>query len=474
MHGRIELQSELGKGAVFSFTISLPIADVDSDEEIFYDSLKGMRALVVDDNLTCSNVMQQQLQAWGLDSHGLLKSNEVLSELAQAIADGHPYDVVLIDMHMPDLDNLDLDTPEMSLSVMQQSKRHVSALQGLQLCKVIRADKQFDALAIMILTSAGLDEEQVLAFGAGVDAYVRKPVRRSNFYQALCHAKNRDGAGKQLQRIQVKAAAAAVFDACILLAEDNDVNQTVATTLLQEFGCNVRVAEDGREAIHAYLHGGIDLILMDCQMPVLDGYDACKRIRQLEKEAADHRVGKLPIIALTAHAMRGDREECLNAGMDDYLSKPFSREQLLTLLHQYLPDYCKQVEFSDAPRSNNVQHDDSNSPALDVAVLKLLPGGSAMLEKVLTMFLSSMAELMAQMKSGVEQQSSDQVRRASHTLKSSSAMVGAMALSELCKDIEAVSAKDGLVGVDCMVQEAGKLARRVEDEIRASYVPLQA
>jgi len=464
MHGRIELQSELGKGSVFSFDVRLPIVDVDSDEEIFHDSLKGMRALVVDDNLTCSDVMQKQLQAWGLDSHGLLKSNEVLSELAQGIADGHPYDVVLIDMHMPDLDSLDMDRSGMRMPDMS----------GLQLCKVIRADKQFDALAIMILTSAGLDEEQVLALGAGIDAYVRKPIRRSEFYQALCHAKNRDGARKQLQHIQVKAAAAEVFDACVLLAEDNDVNQTVAITLLQEFGCNVRVALDGREAIHAYLHGGIDLILMDCQMPVLDGYDACKRIRQLEKEAADYRVGKLPIIALTAHAMPGDREVCLNAGMDDYLSKPFSREQLLTMLHLYLPDYCKQVEFSDAPRSKNVQHDDSNSPALDVAVLKLLPGGSAMLEKVLTMFLNSMAELMAQMESGVEKQSSDQVMRASHTLKSSSAMVGAMALSELCKNIEAVSAKDGLVGVDCMVQEARKAARSVEAEIRANYLPLQA
>ncbi len=480
MGGEITLQSEFGKGSVFSFNISLPIIDADSDEAIFHGTLKGMRALVVDDNLTCSTTMQQQLQAWGLSSRGLLQAKGVIAELTQGIADGHPYDVVLVDMHMPDAQVSDSSMSDLSQSSLnlsdstpadlKQNQQHASELHGLQLCKAIRADQQFDALAIMVLTSAGLDEEQVLAFGAGIDAYVRKPIRRAQFYQSLCHAKQRDGAGQQLQRIRSKVAEAEVFDACVLLAEDNEVNQTVAKTLLQEFGCNVRIALDGREAIHAYLHGGIDLILMDCQMPVLDGYDACRRIRQLEKEAADYRTGQLPIIALTAHAMRGDREICLRAGMDDYLSKPFSRQQLLKILHVHLPDYCKQVEFSPAPRAVQQHDDESSHAAIDAEALQLLPGGSVMLKKVLTMFLTSLAELMTAMETGIEQADSDQVMRASHTLKSSSAMVGAMALSKLCKEIEAVSANDGLIGVDCMVQEARKAAQRVEIEVRAQYL----
>ncbi len=452
MGGEITVQSELGTGSVFSFNLVLPVVDADSDATILHDSLKGMRALVVDDNETASKSMQRQLKAWGLSSDALLLANDVLPSLDQGLADGDAYDVVLIDMHMPD--------------------RQASELHGLQLCKAIRADGRFDKLAIMILISAGLDEEKVLAFGAGIDAYVRKPIRRAAFYQALCHAKGKTGAGQQLQHIRVQAAEAEVFDACVLLAEDNEVNQTVAKTLLQEFGCNVRIAMHGREAIHAYLHGGIDLILMDCQMPVLDGYDASRRIRQLEQEAADYRDDKLPIIALTAHAMRGDREVCLKAGMDDYLSKPFSREQLLNMLHLHLPDHCKQVEFSPAPptRKHEQKTDEGESTLLDAAVLKLLPGGSAMLEKILKMFLTSLAELMAAMQNGIEQHDADQVKHASHTLKSSSAMIGALSLSELCQQIETVSAEAELAGVDCMVQEAAKVAQRLEVKIRSKYL----
>jgi len=374
---------------------------------------------------------------------------------------------LLIDMHMPDLFD------ESSESSADVSERHRSALYGLELCKAIRANKELDGLAMMVLTSAGLDEEQVLAFGRGVDAYVRKPIRRTPFYQALCHAKHRGGAGKQLQGIRVKTAEAEVFDACILLAEDNEVNQTVAKTLLQELGCNVRVALNGREAIHAYLHGGIDLILMDCQMPVLDGYDACKRIRQLEQEAADYRSARLPIVALTAHAMRGDREVCLNAGMDDYLSKPFSREQLVNMLHLYLPDYCKQVECSPAPRSSQQKGEEEEEEVvsvLDAEVLKLLPGDSAMLDKILTMFLSGLDDLMKLMESGVDQKDAGKVMHASHTLKSSSAMIGAAALSGLCKEIETISGNDNLAGVACMVQEARKAAQQLETEIRTHYL----
>ncbi|MDQ6969101.1 MAG: response regulator [Mariprofundus sp.] len=452
MGGEITVQSELGIGSVFSFSLVLSVADADSDATILHDSLKGMRALLVDDNETASKSMQRQLQAWGLISDALVLANDVLPRLSQGLADGDAYDVVLIDMHMPD--------------------RPASELHGLQLCEAIRADGRFVKLAIMILMSAGLDEEKVLAFGAGIDACVRKPIRRAGFYQALCHAKGKTGAVQQLQHIRVQAAEAEVFDACVLLAEDNEVNQTVAKTLLQEFGCNVRIAMDGREAIHAYLHGGIDLILMDCQMPVLDGYDASKRIRQLEQEAADYRDDKLPIIALTAHAMRGDREVCLKAGMDDYLSKPFSREQLLNMLHLHLPDHCKQVEFSAAPptRKHGQKTDERESMLLDAAVLKLLPGGSAMLEKILKMFLTSLAELMAAMQNGIEQHDADQVKHASHTLKSSSAMIGAQSLSELCQQIETVSSEAELAGVDCMVQEAAKLAQRLDVKIRSKYL----
>jgi len=220
----------------------------------------------------------------------------------------------------------------------------------------------------------------------------------------------------------------AFIDACILLVEDNDVNQMITSTMLEELGCRTLLASNGKEAIHAFVQGGIDLILMDCQMPVLDGYDATREIRKLE-HVDGNMMRRMPVVALTAHAMRGDREVCLKAGMDDYMSKPFSKEKLIEKLRSHLPNQGKMMVGQGVESADDMA---VKGRVLDRAVIDFLPGDSAMLQKVLRMFLKNLPELMGQMKQGLEKGDADQMMRASHTLKSSSAMVGAMALSALC------------------------------------------
>ena len=458
MGGEIEVQSEVGKGSVFSFEIDLPRSDSDAsiDEILLHDSLKGLRALIVDNNASCANNMHNQLQAWGLSCHSLTAETAVLPEILQAEADGNAYDVLLIDMHINNVDR-----------------------NAAQLCHAIRqsnsSEKNIAALGIVMLTSSALDEDQIMASNLGIDAYVSKPVRQSELYQALCHATQGDGASHQLHRIQPEISTVKIFDACVLLAEDNEVNQIVAKTLLEEFGCRVQLATDGRQAIHTYLYGDIDLILMDCQMPVLDGYDASRRIRQLEKEASDYRDEKLPIIALTAHAMLGDKEICFEAGMNGYLTKPFSREQLHDILAQYLPEHCRHararsVQNNQVSQQPATELAEDNNMILDEQRLKLLPGGAAMLQKVLNMFLKNSETLVKSMQTGIEKHDASQIMRAAHTLKSSSAMIGAMALSKLCKDIEAITKKDELAGVECMVQEVVKAKQLVSQELHAKYL----
>jgi len=443
MDSEIHLQSEPGRGSAFNFELELPITDEkEPDNEVLLDDLKGTHVLVIDDNLTSCKVLHHQLEAWGISCRTLQHSHQVLAELSRAKTDGHPYDVVLLDTDMPEMD-------------------------GTELIQGIRADASFASLPVIMLTYGDMDAKKAQTSATDIDVNLSKPVHQSMLYQSLMRALRLDDTESSPQAEQPCHASMGVIEARVLLAEDNDINLTIAKTLLEEFGCSVLAFSDGQQAVDAFLKGGVDLILMDCQMPVMDGYKATRKIRQLEKEAVQNITGRVPIIALTAHAMHGDKELCLNAGMDDYLTKPFSREGLWEILHRYLPEHWKMPA---GQPDEQAPETDRDTGILDAKIISLLPGGPAMLHKVLNMFLESMTKLIAEMASGLEQEDAKQIMHASHSLKSSSAMVGAMELSELCKDIEAITRKGGLAGVEGMVREVRKASQRVENEIRTVYL----
>jgi len=458
MGGSITAESEPGKGSKFVVDIEFERADESRDTMLPCDAWQGMRALIVDASVASAHVLSNQLLAWGIRTELLHEEAQVIAALNKAQSDGDAYDMLLMDMHISDGGVLPL----------------------VHQLRAVEADRV--ATPILLMTSCSLDEQQVVEADICVDALIAKPVRQSSLYQGVCDVLNGHRALLSTQPHNSQPVGADALDACVLLAEDHDVNQMIAQELLEAFGCRVKLAVDGMQAVQVFQDsaiGTIDVILMDCQMPKLDGYDACREIRALEQH------GHVPIIALTAHAMQGDKEQCLDAGMDDYLSKPFTREQLFEMLLKHLPESCqrgclptndaeaeKGVDMTNAMQSSNKQpcQTMAKETVIDDSVVQLLPGGPDMAKKVFRMFLKSLDGLMQDMEAGVRQSDTDQIMRAAHTLKSSSAMLGALALAQQCQNIEKVARAEGLSDLASMVEEARQTAQKVVLEIDRVYL----
>ena len=308
---------------------------------------------------------------------------------------------------------------------------------GIQLAQAIRADPQLSDLRLLMLTSVGYDAE---APGApNLDAWVTKPIRKTLLRHALVSLLQ----GPRTLPARPAADPAPVMDPArsahvrILLVEDTPVNREVATGMLEVLGYGVHAVENGRLAVEAVAQQPFDLILMDCQMPEMDGYTATATIRRQETTAADRR--HLPIIALTANAMEGDRARCLAAGMDDYLAKPFTVAQLQPLLTQWLaPMPPRTSEPDPAPAS-------TEEPALEAGIDKTVwdailslqrPGQPDILTRVLTTYLDDSRLLVEHIRAAVQAHDPVALAQAAHRLKSSSAQLGVLATAAHCKALE--------------------------------------
>ena len=306
MGGTIGVQSGAGTGSRFHFTVCLAKASAVPAHSATLPSLRPLNALIVDDNATNREILQHQVHALGLRS-------ECVSNAAAAleVLDASPekFAIALVDMHMPHMD-------------------------GSSLVRAIRGNRALDGLKLIVLSSADVSTTREMLDELDISSWLSKPVRRADLSASISHAlglsqmasKDADGQRKH---------NTAQFDAKILLAEDAVVNQQVAKAMLEAAGCTVTIAKNGREAVDASAGQSFELILMDCMMPEMDGYEAARTIRAREKETGGH----IAIVALTANAMEGDRQHCIDAGMDDYLSKPFTRAQLLEVLARWLPAF---------------------------------------------------------------------------------------------------------------------------------------
>jgi two-component system, sensor histidine kinase and response regulator len=311
MHGRIWVESELGKGSRFHFTAHFGLQKHPARIRVSRDSatLRGMRVLVVDDNATNRQILLKMLANWRADPTAVESGAKAIICLREASGLGRHFPLILLDAQMPEMD-------------------------GFALAESIRKNPEWGTATIMMLSSAGQPGDAKRCREMGVAAYLTKPVRQGELLDAILTA---------LGTRQIKATPPALVTRHslrenraalrILLAEDNPVNQMLAVRLLEKRGHSVTVAGNGKEALAALDHQGFDLILMDVQMPEMDGFEATTAIRGLEKQTGLH----LPIIAMTAHAMVGDKERCLAAGMDDYITKPFQPADLMELLARYSP-----------------------------------------------------------------------------------------------------------------------------------------
>ena len=321
MEGEIQVESEPGKGSCFRFTACFGLASLPDPLDALEPSIEGARVLIVDDNSMNRRILEDLLMRWNMNPASFENGREALAALHRA-ARKSPFSLVLTDAHMPGMD-------------------------GFELAHEIRNAPNLTGAIVMMLTSNERVEDVRRCQTLGISACLTKPVRRAELRSAVCAAlAGRGEAGPLEQSADVAVLASRIrgpHDAMrILLAEDNIVNQRVALRILEKAGHSVVLARDGAKAIEKFKEQKFDLVLMDVQMPEMSGIEATERIRKMEGGL------RTPIIALTAHAMSGDQQRCLDAGMDDYLAKPIHASTLIALIDKYRAE--AEMGLANAPR----------------------------------------------------------------------------------------------------------------------------
>jgi CheY-like chemotaxis protein len=311
MRGKISVKSEVGRGSEFTFTARLGVADEERGEAApaKASDLKGRPVLVVDDNATNRKILTEFLSSWGMEPAETESGPAALELIRRAESAGRHFPLLLVDALMPDMD-------------------------GFMLVAKIKRELRVRESVIMMLTSSGVRGDAARCRELGINAYLIKPVRQKELLSAILAAFGRMGSPQEpaplITRHSLREAGMALR---LLLAEDNPVNQKVAERLLSKMGHDVRVVSNGREAVGALGEMSFHLVFMDIQMPDMDGFEATAAIRSGERKTGGH----VPIVAMTAHALKGDRERCLEAGMDGYVSKPLNAEDLRKVILEMMP-----------------------------------------------------------------------------------------------------------------------------------------
>jgi PAS domain S-box-containing protein len=423
MRGQVWVESEVGRGSSFHFTARLELqSHQHADDQIMPVMLENMRVLVVDDNATNRRILEEMLKNWRMRPTVVENADDALRELAESVSSGEPFPLVLLDGHMPDTD-------------------------GFTLAEHIRNRPELLSSTMMMLTSGGQLGDVARCRELGIAAYLIKPITQSDLFDKIVQV---------LDRASVSKPSTATPDATpvvptivptetpmrVLLAEDNIVNQRLAVRLLEKRGHHATVAGNGVECLEALDREKFDAVLMDLQMPRMGGLEATAEIRRRENGTPRH----LPIIAMTAHAMKGDREECLATGMDAYLSKPILAEELYRTLESFalhIPrsEFSKDDEIIVAPELGGLTSSARQEPLIDWdAALRSAAGDRELLNELITVFLESLPQWLTDLRQAIIAQDQPLAKRLAHTLKGSlrqfgtAAAVTAQTLENLAED----------------------------------------
>jgi CheY-like chemotaxis protein len=423
MGGRIRVASRFGQGSTFTFDLPLPAGERAARPAAMpMPEFTGKRVLVVEDNPTNRQILEAQLRQVLIDVATAENGAQALDLMRAAARAGTPFDAALIDVKMPIMD-------------------------GLTLAASIRRDPLLAGLRMALLTSLGGVQEAADAQASGVEVYLSKPIRSQELMHSL--AMLLGGA------VPAAAPPAPVARGTrVLLVEDNPINQEVAQVMLIDLGCDVRVTGNGQQALVALAQEEFDLVLMDCHMPEMDGFEAVRRFRAGERGTLRFRTPTgAPVVALTANALAGDAERCLAAGFTDYLAKPFRKEQLDALIarwvrHEAAPAAPALPAAQAAPAA-------AASPAeggalLDPGAIERIRemerrGAARLLERLIETYLASSARLIAEAEAALARGDGKALRHAAHTLKSSSANLGAAEFARRCAEIERLARLERLV-----------------------------
>jgi PAS domain S-box-containing protein len=405
MGGKIWLESEVGRGTRFHFTATLGRAAVESEEPVEAEPvcLHGMRTLVVDDNATNRRILDEVLASWQMVPTSVETAGEALKLMQQAERDGRPFQLVLTDAHMPEVD-------------------------GFMLAGDIRQQYRAAEPVIMMLTSGDRPSDIAECERLGIASYLLKPIKQSELLEAIQLSLGLTG---PRTHVVAPAHACGCRPLKILLAEDSLVNQQLAVALLSAEGHEVVVANNGREAVAAVETDKFDVVLMDVQMPEMDGLEATAIIRR--KEASGGK--RLPIIAMTAHALAGDRERCIDAGMDGYTSKPINADELFAVIKELAAGSCEPPPPDASADADPVDWD---------AALKVVRGDPKLLTMIAETALGEIPELLAAVRGAVTGGDCKALRRAAHTIKGSVRYFGANRMTDLAARMEDLAEKENL------------------------------
>ena len=455
MGGRMDAESEPGKGSTFFFSVPFekqPMATepIPGVEEGLL-GLEGLRVLIVDDNATNRRILEKQTASWGMMGESFEDAPAALEGLRRAAEDGEPYDLAILDMQMPDMD-------------------------GMELARAIKANPRLRSVRLIMLTSMGQRGDGEEAERAGIEAYLPKPVRQSELRRAIsavigAPAGTRDGGRAPLVTRHSLNEQEARTRARLLLAEDNPINQKVAVRMLERLGYRVDVVGNGREAVEALSRGPYGAVLMDVQMPEMDGYEATAEILRRRAEAPAAVGYRAPVIAMTANAMQGDREMALEAGMDDYLPKPVKFDELAAVLDRWTssegPDASPDQGEAGQPAAG-----EEDLPILDHTVLDQLRelqevGEMDILAELADLFFEDTPARLAVLRGASEVGDAETVRQTAHALKGSCGNLGIRKMAETARLLEEAGRDGDLPAVPGLLD-------RLEDEFRQTRAELSA
>jgi two-component system sensor histidine kinase/response regulator len=431
MGGRVGLTSEVGEGSVFDFTADFGVQDVDTvQESVPHTRLSNLRALVVDDNVTNLRILDGILRSWGMPATLATSGSEALQILSASGQNADPFALILTDARMPVMD-------------------------GFELVSRIRQLPSFKAATILMLTSVNSAEDVARSKGLGLSSYLIKPVRRSALLSAIMESLVGPAAFPEEAVPLADVTRSRSFK--VLVAEDNPVNRKLAASILQRAGHNAILVTNGKEAVDAVKREQFDVVLMDVQMPVMGGFEATRLIR--EHEATSGR--RTPIIAVTAHAMKGDREACFAAGMDGFAPKPIQSTKLLEMVDRLVTGSMRAATPVTTMRAVTAPTTvtpvapvtvraevagNSDSATLDeVALMKLVSGNRALAGELAGLFLEDLEPRVTEITAAVDGRDAERLRMGAHALAGSAGTLNAGLVAAAARVLETI-ARSGELG----------------------------
>ena len=425
MGGEIGVESEAGKGSMFYFIVEFPLQKGPAMKTMLAEivDIEGLRVLIVDDNARSRQLLEEMLTPWHMRPKSVGGGEAALKEMEEAHRAGEPYVMGIIDGGMPEMD-------------------------GFRLCEHIKSNKDLAGTVLILLTSGGRTGDGARCRELGIAAYLMKPIKQSDLWEAvMLTLGKRDRGAEQPLLVTQHTLRENRRSLHILVAEDSPVNVNLVVRMLEKRGHTLVVATNGREALIALEKDRFDLVLMDVQMPEVDGFEATAAIREKEKKSGGH----IPIIAMTAHAMKGDRERCLETGMDGYVSKPIRAQELL--------EAVENIASGEVRPKVGVAGVRQDQDVIDwLGALAHLEGDVELLKEIAGMFVEQCPSLVSRVREAVAHRDPVEIERAAHTVKGSVGNFAAKAAFEAAMRLEQI-------GRNGPLDEAESACAKLEDEL---------